>query len=103
MAKCANCANEAYYSVENPGAQHQAFCKEHLPKILNPLRLPPYVKEIGLDTPAPAVTPAATKTKKKEAVEKIKEPAPVIEETTPAPVEVEAVAEVAKETPEVTE
>ena len=86
MAKCENCADNASFSVENPGAQHQAFCKEHLPKVINQLKLPAYVKTID----AAAEKPAAPKKKKTE-------------ETTPAPVEVEAVAEVVEETPEVTE
>lgn len=99
MAKCANCESTSAYSVKSPGARPQEFCKEHLPKFLNASRLPAYVKEVSVD----ATTPSAPKTKKKTAVEKVEEPAPIIEETAPAPVEVEAVAEVVEDTPEVTE
>ena len=92
MAKCANCENPSFYSVKSPGAHSQEFCKEHLPKFFNAKRLPDYVTQTGNTAPIPT----APKTKKKDTVEKT---AP----TAPALVEVEAVAEIVVETPEVTE
>jgi hypothetical protein len=87
MAKCENCADDATYSIENPGAQHQKFCKEHLPKILNPLNLPAYVKALVSEVEK-VVTPKASK-------KKVEEPAPVVEAepVVETPVESEPAAE----------
>lgn len=33
--KCANCESPAVYDVQNPGAEDQVFCAEHLPWFIN--------------------------------------------------------------------
>ena len=93
MAKCANCKADAYYSVENPGAQHQAFCIDHLPKILNPEYLPHYVKRIADELAAKVENVASPKSSKKKV-----ENTTVILDTTPVAVEPEAVVETPVET-----
>ena len=35
MAKCDNCDKSAAYMLQNPGANEQSFCKDHLPWFVN--------------------------------------------------------------------
>ena len=106
MAKitCLNCTNDAFYSVNNPGAAVQAFCEKHLPPVYNKRALPEFITMID-STPAPSLvneavaaeaakiaTEAVAKSSKKKAV------AEPVAEPTPEPV-VETVAEPVVEEP----
>lgn len=85
MVKCLNCDKDAVFSVENPGAHTQKFCKKHLPPFFNINDLPHFVKLITKpEAPkAEEPKPVAPKPAPKKAPEpKVEEPvaAPVVEE-----------------------
>ena len=87
MQKCLNCAEPVMYVVNNPGSAVQHFCASHLPRFINPTKLPEIVSlftkpvdpRIGKEETAVAVTSA--KTKKKSSVkteEVVEEPATAV-------------------------
>lgn len=78
MQKCLNCIEPAHYVVQNTGSATQYFCFNHLPKFINPKKLPDHVvlfagRKLPVDVVAEA--PAPTKTKKKSEPK----PEPVVE------------------------
>jgi len=44
MTKCALCDTRAQYKLNNPGAEVQLYCVEHLPWFINKMRLPSHVE-----------------------------------------------------------
>lgn len=81
MVKCLNCAKDAVFSVENPGAVHQAFCAKHLPVFFNVNDLPHHVKLITkTEAPKPAAKPAPAKPMPPKKVAEPVVEAPVVEE-----------------------
>lgn len=86
MQKCLNCNEPAHYVVQNTGAVTQYFCLSHLPKFINPKKLPDHVVLFKDRKREPVVEvteePAPVKTKKKAEPKVVEEP--VVEE---APVE----------------
>jgi hypothetical protein len=53
MPKCNICDNKAVFQINNPGAEVQRFCNEHLPWFINRVILPAHVQVLNEPKPEP--------------------------------------------------